>query len=72
MADYEKLQAKLAELAAKEAEMRTERKALEHELAAAKKGRPYEGPVFDSNGDPVSSHVEGVSASADADGKAGG
>jgi hypothetical protein len=67
--DYEKLQAKLADLAAKEAEMRALRKSLEHDLAEAKKGRTYEGPVLDANGDPVSTQVEGVSAAADAAGK---
>lgn len=72
MADYEKLQAKLAALAEKEAATRAERKALEHELAEAKKGRKFEGPVFGSDGEPITSQVEGVTASADAAGKAGG
>jgi hypothetical protein len=77
--DYEKLQAKLATLAVTEANLRIERKALEHQLAEAKKDRPYSGPVTGADGNPLdhdtyadainSSAIEGVAATADAAGK---
>lgn len=79
MADYDTLQARLARIAEEEAVLREARKETEHELAQAKLDRPYSGPVFDADGNPVSgadataeaidSAIEGASASASAAGE---
>lgn len=69
MAKYEELRAALDAIAKQEAALREDRKALEHEFAQAKADRPYEGPVFDADGNPISTDIEGATATASADGR---
>lgn len=67
---YEELQDRLASIAEQEAALRTERKQLEHELAAAKVGRPYTGPVFGEDGERQDAAIEGATGSASSVGNA--
>ena len=70
MDDIAAIQSQLAKIAEQEAELRAERKRLERELAIAKAGRVFDGPIVDAAGDPVGTAIEGVTGSASGKGVA--
>ena len=70
MDDIAAIQSQLARIAEQEAALRAERKRLERELAIAKAGRVFDGPVVDASGSPVDTAIDGIAASASGSGEA--